>query len=923
MEKIYKLEDCNENQRKFIIDELKDGTLMGIPGGGKTTTIIKKILYLIDKKVIKSKNDFMIITFSKKAKEDFIKRGNSFMKNIFTTKNVKTLHSLSGTIIKKIENTESLTSSIEIVICKAYNYINELTPEDLKKIKCLSELKLLIIDEAQDISELQYNLAKKISEKLKLNLILSGDPDQNIYQFQNGTDKYLFNHSNNIYYLTENYRSSPEIIELLNSVKPWKHLIPKMNSIKPKTNIKPIIYSNSLENIMENFSDKIKSISNKYNLKDVAIIGPVKKSNLNKYNNYTNIGLQHFVNHLEKNKIKYIKHYSESSSNYSGDTEVYDTTKDYKDNHINLLTIHGSKGLEFKVVFLINFHTNTYGKIPSETEYNNFKYLWYVGLSRAENEIIMYVDNEKSAWYELNKCEKNIYNLYGKDLKLIPPKFDNKEKKPSSITELLRNKKYFDEEKLLDLSNYIKFNVKEIENIYENNNNIIEIENKYNELYGIYYEQLFEYYYCKKYNKEYKLSKNIKKYIENRIEIDKDYNIILKSFLIKINKTMFDELNIYYLNDIKKVLNQKEIEFYNYLMKLVLERKLENFYLYTNNELIYDNPEEILELCNNLNEKNLFKLILYKYQYNNEAKYLWNINNELYSNNIILISKIENYVNNNINNNNYEFQKEISCKYLEDLNGIIDCYNNDNKEIIEIKYTKNTSIIHFLQIFIYNLLKNNNKNNFDKMTIINLYEGKKYILEYDNNIKILDILIKLSDILKTKIQNLTILYDLETTGLIENNKYPDIIDRHFYEINLNEIIDTGLINPKYKISEEIEKLTNITNTMLEETKETYEDFKNKFIELNNRFKYPIYIAHNGNSFDHKIMVEKQLLEINKVKFKDSRQIIINFTKITGKLSEMYEKIFNKKPEIAHRANADVELTYKILKELKLIDIINN
>ncbi len=941
------IETCNENQKKFVLDELKDGTLMGIPGGGKTTTIIKKILYLLNNKKLQNKKEFMMITFSKKAKDDFIKRGSSFISECFTKNNVKTLHSLAGTIIKKIEKTESqsttsTTSSIEIAISKALKYINETQESDLKKIKCLSELKLIIIDEAQDISEIQYNLSKIICEKLNLTLILAGDPDQNIYQFQNGSDKYLFNHSKNIYYLTDNYRSSPEIISILNAIKPWKHLIPAMNPIKKNTGIKPIIYLNSLENIFEHFKIKLNSLKEKYNLKEIAIIGPVKKSNLNKYNTYTNIGLQHFVNYLEKNNIKYIKHYNESSSNTSNQDDNT-ISKEYKDDHINLLTIHGSKGLEFKAVFILNFHTNTYGRMPSELEYNNFKYLWYVGLSRAENDLIMYSDSDKNIWYEIYKCDKSTYNFYGKEMKLIPPLFNTKEVRPSSITELLRSKKYFDENILLELSDYIKFNIKEIIDLYPINNNNNNIESEYPDLYGIYYEQIFEYYYCKKYNRNFKLSEDMIKYIEKRILIDKKYKYILSTFLRKINMTMFDLLDVNYLNEKKILLNQKEIEFFNYLMNIIILKKLDNFYIYIENDLVYDNSNEILEICNNINTnvnipENIFKLVLYKYQYNNEAKYLWSTN--IYSDNKEQIEKIKNYIT-SINNNNYEFQIDVSSKYIDDLNGIIDIYNKQDKEIIEIKYTKSTSLLHYLQIFLYNILKNNNKENLEQMSIINLYEGKKYILYYNSEIKIIDILLKLSNILQTKIKNICILYDLETTGLIKNNynsntnsieseklEYPDIIDRNLYEINLKEELDNGLINPGYKISREIELLTNITNTMLENTKETIIDLKSKLDKLNNNFINPTYIAHNGNSFDHKIMINKNILDANKIKFKDSRQIIINLTKnneipLTGSLSNMYKQLFNKESENAHRAKADVKMTYEIIEKLNLKSIINN
>ena len=39
------LDNCNKEQLEFIKSDLNNSCLIGIPGGGKTTTIIKKILY--------------------------------------------------------------------------------------------------------------------------------------------------------------------------------------------------------------------------------------------------------------------------------------------------------------------------------------------------------------------------------------------------------------------------------------------------------------------------------------------------------------------------------------------------------------------------------------------------------------------------------------------------------------------------------------------------------------------------------------------------------------------------------------------------------------------------------------------------------------------------------------------------------------
>ena len=88
----------NEQQFAFINNNIENCVVYGNPGCGKTKSIIE---YCINKKV--KSNEFLIISYSKKAQLDFIKRGKT-KSNIFNNQNVRTIHSLASTILKKIYN---------------------------------------------------------------------------------------------------------------------------------------------------------------------------------------------------------------------------------------------------------------------------------------------------------------------------------------------------------------------------------------------------------------------------------------------------------------------------------------------------------------------------------------------------------------------------------------------------------------------------------------------------------------------------------------------------------------------------------------------------------------------------------------------------------------------------------------------------
>ncbi len=733
-------------------------------------------------------------------------------------------------------------------------------------------------------------------------------------------------HSKNKFYLIQNYRSTPEIVNLVNELKPWKNIIPDIISTKESNGKKPIVYSSNLKNIINHMTELLEKWKNEgIDMKDVAIIGPVKKSKENSFGNFNNIGLQYFVNYFDDNKIPYVKHYTETTS----DCEIVNTKAFPIENHINLYTIHGSKGLEFKKVFLLNFHTNTYGRNPTFKDYNNFRYLWYVGLSRACDEMIIYCDYNKNVWWELSKCKNNNYKFMGKQIKFIEPIFEKVNKRPSSITELLKTKEIFTEEIIMELKEYLNFEIIE-EEIYNNENiNIIDFE-EYSSLYGKYIEQIFEYLYCKKRNKVYLLTKLTKQFISNRISLSKKFQAFLQGFLNKIGKTQINLLELEYINEIKNSFTDIEKDMYEEIILKTKEKNIETFSIYIPNELVYDNPEEILKIANKLENNNdanynLFLLNLYFYQIEHEAKYLWKKKEEIFekfkSTNKI-IDNISNYVD-SLNETDFEFQIPITSKYLEDFSGVIDVYDYQNKNIIEIKFTKNTTLLHYLQLFIYNFIKNNSINKLEKMTILNFYEGKKINLKINSDkIDSFQLLLKFSKILNTKIRNLVILYDLETTGLIEEDKYPEIIDRYFYEINLDSVIDSGLVIPNKPISNEIYEITKIDNDILQKEGVKYEIFFKNFIELNNMFEYPTYIAHNGNRFDHKILAYYNLINYSRVKLLDSRQIIINFAKIKGKLGEMYTQITGKEVINAHRAEYDVKMVLEIIKKINISQLLN-
>jgi thymidine kinase len=914
----------NELQDIFIKSNIQKCILLGNPGCGKTKTIIDFCIHKFNNKIITCSKDFLIISFSKKAQLDFISRSTH---SIFNNNNVKTIHSLASCIYKKL--VDKTSTSVSTIVLATLKDIQIRTKTELLTVSNLTNCKFIIVDEAQDINENQYNLLNEITNKLDIPLIMVGDPNQNIYQFQNGSDKYLLNHSNNIYNLLDNYRSCKEIIDFLNYLKPHKNF-PLMRSIRDYNNNKPIIYCNNINNIIENILEELRN--NEYKLHEIAIIGPVKKSKYNN-NNYSSIGLNMICNILQDNNINFIKHFRDPE-------EIeFENKKDIiiKEDHINILTSHSSKGLEFKKTLIINFHFTTFTNNPTEEEYNNFKYLWYVTMSRAREKLIIYVDSDKYIFPEITNVPKELYIHKGEKFKI--KKEFNKITKPNvyNVTDIIEK---FDENIIYEFINKFKYEIEQ-EPLYEIHNNDeseseIETEteiyeyDRYGCLYGIYIENLLTYYYYKNHDMKEQYIKEKKNKLSNIIFLQDKYTNAFN----KLYKRGFIRNNILNISNIdKNKISPDELElveycFNNLHINIISIFLISNLYNYDKSyiENLYD------KLLNNDDNDNdyeiIFKIILYFYQIENECKYILEIDFTKHLESLKNIIKNIDELSKKLNN--MEFQIYTQHKNIN-LIGIIDILekeqDNNKEKIIEIKFVKSITEKHIIQTLLYYNNININWNNNVEIEIWNLLEGTKNKIKFKSK-QNWELNCFLCKILNIQMTNNIFMLDLETNTIDTDKDFTlpsntEIIDRYIYEYNFESCVSTGLIKNKYKMT-----TTEITGITEKELK--FGDKLSKFREqVDDILKYcynPIFVAHNGKRFDFPILYYHNIVDEQKIRTLDSLflKTFIKNKNISGKLIDIYNYVFESKIIQTHRAEGDTMLIVDICKKLNLTmnDIIN-
>ena len=918
----------NEEQINFIQSKLEDSCLLGIPGGGKTASIIGKIIYHFNIGNIKKNNEFLILSFSRRACHDFIDKGQKQNKKLFNSRNIRTLHSLAGKILVNI--LEKKSSSQDTVIIAASDLIFQHKNQILEMSE-FKNLKTIFVDEAQDISEIQYDLIKNIQLITNCKVIMVGDPNQNIYQFQNGSDRFLMNHSSNKFNLIKNYRSSKQIVDFINQFKPWDLLTPKMISTKVQDYDKPKIFCGNISEIVQDIISKIKN--SQYEKQNIAIIGPVKRSKpINDY--YSNIGLSLMTNLLIENDIQYIKHYEDTNN----EEIVLDKFRKEK-NHINLMTIHGSKGLEFDEVYVLNFHTTTFGIMPNEDKYNEFKYLWYVGLSRACYSMNIYIDKNKFSWYELKNCPRNLYFTENNQFKILDKLNFKQEIKPIyyTVTELLGSKKFFDDKHLYVFEKLIKYEVVE-ENLFSNyeEHNIHEY-NEYCALYGTFIENIFNYYYCKNFNSESDFINKLKRILNNTIIVPKNMLGGYKILKLKCPFIVKDLVKLKDFNIIKKTFKKREQELYEHLINILDNDFNQEFYLDCYNDVSHYSKDYLIKIIKKLESydisKNdtinyIFQISLYYYQKSNETAYLWKKDFSVHINSLMYyIDKTIEY--SQLIEDKLTFHPIYKHTKLP-IVGELDILTEES--IIDIKLNTSLQKKSIIQLILYHNLLSPNLDKIYNLELWNFYLGKKYkiILEKDKFMNY-ELLKLLSVIIQEKLKNMIFIYDLETTGLNTNDEFIDIIDRHFEEFDTSVIPSSGLIKLEHNpcVPFEIMELTSISNEQLLNYGDNFKKFSQ---EIDNIFSYceePIFIAHNGFSFDHKLMIQKNLIDKNKARFLDSKMIIrlfLNNNIGNNTLVKIFEHLFGYSP-VAHRANSDVKMLIMIMKKLgitseKIINIIN-
>jgi len=364
--------DLNDGQIRFIVSPVSSASLLGVPGCGKSTAIAEYVIHKKELNILKDKEIFCVC-FGKQAQESLLKK----MKGFNMVGYVRTFDSLCEEFLNKNNlgmtrppNYDILSDDKKTMFHNEIRRKCKIFMEDIHtNIDFWKGLKLIIVDEAQDMNSIDFNIINCIRKKLNnVHLILIGDPNQCIFSSMRlSSAKYLLSHDKNVYMLENNYRSTPEIVKFSEYFQNMKNsMISSSNFTGP---LPKYFTSNCYINTDNHIIKFIKeSISNGTEPKNIVILTTKREQNSNFGKLFKRKGIDIKYNNFNNN-IKNPK------------------------NGVNLMTYWKAKGLEWDIVICYDFHNDfrTESKLM-----NNIK---FVGVTRAKKELYIYYNSISTKKY--------------------------------------------------------------------------------------------------------------------------------------------------------------------------------------------------------------------------------------------------------------------------------------------------------------------------------------------------------------------------------------------------------------------------------------------------------------------------------------------------------------------------------------------
>lgn len=364
----------NKQQQDIVTAPLDTNCrIIACAGSGKTTTIVCRIKYLIDKGVSPLK--ILLTTFNVDAAESIrnkIKELFGFVPRIY----MGTIDSISYRFYNMYFRKEDFVGVSEYCT----EFLDFIRSDHGFKVK--DKFDYVFFDEFQDCNETQFNIIKELHSSGS-NVTVIGDDAQNIYQWRGSNIDFILNFEKHIensktYTLSKNFRSTPEIIKFandsitLNKDQIKKDMIPNRDSIDVKPTVRKYMSEDDQSEMVLGMMTSY--ISAGIPLEDIAIISR---------NNYS---IKNMEETIERYNYRNKRGCTGKVIDYVA--LIADDKRDSKPkimkNHVTLTTVHKAKGLEWDVVFFLSCNDDKFPSNVDKISIQEERRLFYVAVTRAK-----------------------------------------------------------------------------------------------------------------------------------------------------------------------------------------------------------------------------------------------------------------------------------------------------------------------------------------------------------------------------------------------------------------------------------------------------------------------------------------------------------------------------------------------------------
>lgn len=198
-------------QSEFVSKGEGSGTLEGVPGGGKTTAIIERLKEQHRRGEVHPERRAIVLYLGNAQAKDMALRIQE--EGLGHCVFAKTFQSVAGSIYVRMTGQDNMRlSDYKKTLFEATDFLRARGVDALKRQ--YKSIANVIVDEAQDLDASLNDLLGALEQALAPSVVLVGDPTQAIYQFRNGSEKYMALRDGWRIYLDQVKRCPADVVEI-------------------------------------------------------------------------------------------------------------------------------------------------------------------------------------------------------------------------------------------------------------------------------------------------------------------------------------------------------------------------------------------------------------------------------------------------------------------------------------------------------------------------------------------------------------------------------------------------------------------------------------------------------------------------------------------------------------------------------------